>query len=64
MLKVTLLNIESDLLDSALQNYFEDINCYLEYQYECELLGLTIKMNNNHTLDLNKFFDNFKHVIV
>lgn len=64
MLKVTLLNKESDLLDSALENYFKDINCYLEYQYEGELLGLTIKMNNNHTLDLNKFFDSFKHVIV
>lgn len=66
MIEVKLLNKDHELLDGALQNYFKDINCNVNYKYEGEYLYLKIFLPiwTKCSLDMNDFIDNFKHVIV
>jgi len=67
MIVIKLLNKEHDLLDGALQNYFEDLDCNIKYDYlENDVLKITIHLHSfgNNSFKYNDFHNNFKHVIL
>lgn len=67
MIVIKLLNKEHELLDGALQNYFENVNCNIKYDYlENNVLKITIHLHSfgNNSFNYNDFHNNFKHVIL
>lgn len=67
MIVIKLLNKEHELLDGALQNYFNDKDCNIKYDYlENDILKITIHLHSfgKNNFNYNDFHNNFKHVIV
>lgn len=67
MIVIKLLNKEHDLLDGALQNYFDNVNCNIKYDYlENDILKITIQLHifGDNTFNYNDFNNKFKHVII
>ena len=66
---IFLNNVEKDLLESALYNYFINLNSTILYKYlEGNILAIEVKRfiwsPNSKNFCLNDFIDNFRHVIL
>lgn len=66
---IFLNNIEHELVQSALCNYFIDLNSTILYKYlEEDILAIEVKRFNwaadSKDFQINDFIDKFKHVIL